>query len=103
MQNAEPSDLNRFAMDLNEIAKRHSPQAERLLTDMLRDLEGGYRVWMSFLMDDLWRKSSFEAIAKAYQFATENERRIKFVELAYGKELADDFGEWLRLREAPAV
>ena len=54
---------------------------------------------MSFFMTDLWRKASFDAIARSYPEASENERKIKFVELAYGKELADGFGEWLRARD----
>jgi hypothetical protein len=72
-----------------------SPEAERVQIELLRKATVAQRVSLAFSLTESALKQVQRAIRKAHPNASEEELRLIFVEVHYGKELADRLRAYL--------
>jgi hypothetical protein len=72
-----------------------SPEADALVIEILRRMTPAQRVAKAMNLSALTAPLSKRAIAKAHPNWSPQEREAFFVELHYGKELADDYRRYL--------
>ena len=71
-----------------------SPEAHSLQRDLLRQMTPVQRIRQTMVMSDHVRRMAFEAIQRRHPEFDENQRRLRFIELVYGKSLADSLRRW---------
>jgi len=79
-----------------------SAKQEKLWIEALRDATVAQRFALSTYMTKIALEHAHRDIAEAYPELTPEERKVKFVELHYGKELAVGLREYLRQRRDTA-
>ena len=72
-----------------------SADADRVQMDLLRRAGPQRRSEMMLSLTDVALTSARRAIAQAYPDATEEERKVIFVRLHYGQQLADEYAAYL--------
>jgi hypothetical protein len=72
-----------------------SPEADAVVIEALRRMSPAERVAKAMDLSAFTARLSKRAIAKAHPEWTQQEREAFFVELHYGKELADDYRRYL--------
>ena len=73
-------------------------EAEAVQLDCIRRMSPLERLRAGCRMSNRGRRLAFEAIRARHPEADETEVRVRFIELAYGAELAADVRLWLRDR-----
>ena len=71
------------------------PDAEKVLIELLRKATVAQRVSRAFSMSDMVKRLSMQAIAKASPKYSQQEVKLKWAELHYGKELTDRIREYI--------
>jgi len=66
-----------------------SPEAERVQIDLLRKAGVARRIELTFSLTQSAIELSRQGMRRRYPYASEKELDLLFVELNYGKELAD--------------
>ncbi len=66
-----------------------SPEAERVQIDLLRKAGVARRIELAFSLTQSAIELSRQGMWRRYPYASEEELNLLFVELNYGKELAD--------------
>ena len=80
-----------------------SPVADRVQMELLRRAGPQRRSAMMLSLTDVALTSARRAIARAHPEATEDQRKIIFVRLHYGEQLASEYAAWLAQRsECPS-
>ena len=72
-----------------------SPQAEKVQIELLRRTTAAERLRRTFSMTALVMQLSRRAIARAHPNLSEEERGRKFIEVQYGKDLAQRIRAWM--------
>lgn len=72
------------------------PQVEKVMIELLRKATVAQRVARAFSMSAVVKELSMRAVAKANPEYTEQEVKLKWAELHYGKDLADRVREYIR-------
>ncbi len=67
----------------------------KIQTEIFSQLPQEKRLEITFQLSSMAKNLSFNAIRKTNPEFSDEEIKIKFVELHYGKELAKDFGAYL--------
>jgi hypothetical protein len=75
-----------------------SPQAEKVQIELLRNATNAQRLALALSMTDLAIRLARRAIARANPGLSRRELDLKFVEVHYGKDLAERVREYLRGR-----
>ncbi len=75
-----------------------SPEAEKVQIELLRRATNAERLALALSMTDLTVRLARRAIARANPGLSQHELDLKFVEIHYGKELAERVREYLRAR-----
>ena len=73
-----------------------SDEAARIQLDGLRRMTPQRRIAKTCEMSQRVRKMAFDAIRRRHPDDSSSEIRLKFLELTYGKQLADDVRHWQR-------
>ncbi len=73
-----------------------------LFIELMRQLTGAQRLWVSLQMTAWEISRSREEIARENPGFSEEEVKMKWVELSYGPELAAGLREYMKCREAAA-
>ncbi len=74
------------------------PHVEKVLIELLRKATLSERVSRAFSMSAMVKDLSMRAVAKANPEYSQQEVKLKWAELHYGKDLADRVREYLRKR-----
>ena len=77
------------------------PDAEKVMIELLRKATVAQRVARAFSMSAMVKDLSMRAIAKANPEYSEQEVKLKWAELHYGKDLADRVREYIREKSEP--
>ncbi len=77
-----------------------APEAERVQIALLRGLTPAQRFAKACALTQWTRDLSRRAIARAFPDLNPDERKLKFIELHYGRECAEQVRQYLREREA---
>lgn len=86
----------------DNVPRDTSPEMDRKQIELLRQMTPQRR-WQLFLdLNDTMRKHAMEAIARRYPHFSEQEVRLKFVEVHYGKTLARELRTYLARRTTQA-
>lgn len=72
-----------------------SPDPLEVQLDGLRRMTPQQRIAKMCAMSRLVKKMAFDAIRRRYPDLDEEEVRLLFIELTYGKSLADDVRRWI--------
>ncbi len=75
-----------------------SPEAEKVQIELLRNATNAQRLGLALSMTDLAIRLSRRAIARANPGLSRRELDLKFVEVHYGKDLAERVREYLKAR-----
>ncbi|QEG40772.1 hypothetical protein [Roseimaritima ulvae] len=76
-----------------------SREAEAIQLELLRRMSPADRIAKMCNLSASLRRMAFDAIRRRHPKIGESEVRLKFIELTYGKELADAVRDHLRHRE----
>jgi hypothetical protein len=79
-----------------------SPKKKYLFVEVMRQLTVAQRIWVSRQMTAWEVSRSREEIARENPQSSEEEVKMRWVELNYGQELAAELREYLKLRGAIA-
>ena len=79
------------------------PQAQKVLIELFRKATVAQRADRAFSMSATVKELSMRAIARANPNDSEQEIKLKWAELHYGKDLADRVREYIRARESDAM
>lgn len=71
-----------------------SPEALTVQLECLRKMSPAERIQKTCAMSRQVRKMAFEAIRRRHPSLDESEVQLLFIELTYGKALADDVRRW---------
>ena len=71
-----------------------SPEAYAVQLDLLRRMTPEERFRKAYAMTRRCRKMARDAIRRRYPGISEDELRLRFIELVYGQELADEVRKW---------
>ena len=66
-----------------------SPEIERKQIELLRAISPQRRLGMAMRLSSSLRKMAQDALASAYPELSESELKYRFIEIHYGRELAD--------------
>ncbi len=72
------------------------PHAEKVMIELLRKATVSQRVSRAFSMSAMVKDLSMRAVAKANPEYTQQEVKLKWAELHYGKDLADRVREYIK-------
>lgn len=81
-------------MDSTVYTMDTSPEARAIQLECLRRMSPHERLEKSCAMSNQVKQMAFAAIRRRHPDFNEDEVRLKFIELTYGKTLADDVREW---------
>jgi beta-phosphoglucomutase-like phosphatase (HAD superfamily) len=76
------------------------PEAERIWIELLRKAGPEKRARLASQLSNQTRWRAMQAIARAHPDLSERDRKLLFVRVHYGDELADRLEEYLRRRSA---
>jgi len=71
-----------------------SPEAYAVQLELLRRLSPNQRLSKAFALSRQVKRMAMEAIRRRHPELEEDAIRLKFIELTYGKDLADDVRRW---------
>jgi hypothetical protein len=77
-----------------------SPEARAVQLDCLRKMSPQERIRKTFALSCQVRNMAFAAIRRRHPGLDESEVQLLFIELTYGKPLADDVRRWKTERSA---
>lgn len=75
------------------------PEAERIQIELLRKATTERRLELGLSLSQTALRIARQAIAQANPLASEEQRKLLFVEITYGKELADRVRAYLAERQ----
>ncbi len=75
-----------------------SPEAYAVQLELVRRMSPIERLRKTFALSRQLKQMSLNAIRRRHPKFNENEVRLKFIELTYGKSLADDVRRWQKER-----
>jgi len=75
-----------------------SPEAERVQTELLRQATNAQRIGLALSMTDLAIRLAKRAIARANSGRSQQELDLIYLEVHYGRELADRVRNYLKDR-----
>jgi hypothetical protein len=81
-------------MDTTIYTTDTSPDSRAIQLDCLRRMSPDERLERSCAMSNQVKRMAFAAIRRRHPDFSEDEVRLKFIELTYGKSLAEDVREW---------
>lgn len=86
----------------NVMTKSHisdtSNEAKQVQLDLLRKMTGQERVNKAIAMSATVMRMSKNAIRRRHPEYSEEQVKLRFIELTYGKQLAEDVRQWLDAR-----
>jgi hypothetical protein len=86
-------------MKQNPYTTDTSPEARKVQLELLRQMTPMERLKKTFAFSQQLTQMSMDAIRRRHPQFDENAVRLKFIELTYGKALADDVRRWQKERE----
>ena len=75
-----------------------SAEASEVQIELWKNMTGRQRVQKAMALSSQVRAMAFNAIRRRYPQWDENQVQLKFIELAYGEELAAQFEQWMTER-----
>ncbi|MEQ9406370.1 MAG: hypothetical protein RIK87_01540 [Fuerstiella sp.] len=81
-------------MNLPAYTTDTSADAEAVQLELLRQMTPQERLQKACDLSTQLRKMAFDAIRRRHPDYSEDEVRLKFIEVTYGKQLADDVRHW---------
>jgi hypothetical protein len=79
------------------------PRQDYLFTELVRDLSGSQRLWSMCQMSSCLIALQREEIARANPMWSDEEVRLKWIEDAYGADLAANVREYMNQQKAAVV